>query len=123
MALIQRDQVQPPVLRKQTVPVPGLGGDVIVQGLLLSEIMESRHVNDMAKVPLEGESEDHARARAGGRLVAFTLAKTVVLADGKPLFTEDQWEVFGAEHPGDVLELYNVASSLNGRSLEDTKKN
>ena len=31
--------------------------------------------------------------------------------------------VFGAAHPGDVLELYRVAESLNGRNLEDTKKN
>lgn len=123
MALIERSQVKSPVLRKQTVTVPALGGDVIVRGLLLSELMQKRQVNDTAKVPQEGESEDRARSRAGGQVVSFTLARTVTLADGQPLYSEAEWDVFGADHPGDVLDLFKVAESLNGLNQKEVEKN
>jgi hypothetical protein len=123
MALLERDQVKSPVLRKQTVPVPALGGDVIVRGLLLSELLEKKHVNASAKLPQEGETEERARARAGGQVVAFTLARAVTLGDDKPLYTEAEWEVFGAAHPGEVLDLFSVSESLNGRNKKEVAKN
>ena len=123
MALIERDQVRTPILRKQTVTVPALGGDVVVRGLLLSELLEKKYINSAAKEPMDGETEERARARAGGQLVSFTLARTVTLGDGKPLFTEAEWDVFGAENPGDVLELFNVSESLNGRNKKEVAKN
>lgn len=123
MAILDRNQVKSPVLRKQTVNVPALGAEVVVRGLLLSEVLEKQHVNDVAKVPRDGETEERARSRAGGHIVSFTLARTVTLADGEPLWTEAEWDVFGAEHPGDVLELFRVAESLNGRNKKDIAKN
>lgn len=123
MALIERNQVKPPVLRKQTVAVPALNGDVIVRGLLLSELLEKNHANAENQVPRAGETEQQARARAGGRVVSFTLARTVTLADGKPLFTEEEWDVFGAEHPDAVLDLFKVAEELNGLNKKVVEKN
>jgi hypothetical protein len=123
MALLNRDQVKSPVLRKQTVTVPALGADVVVRGLLLSEMFEKKHVNEEAKKPRDGETEGRARARAGGHVVSYTLARTVTLADGKPLYSEAEWDVFGAENPSDVLELFKVAESLNGRNKQEIAKN
>lgn len=123
MTVLDRNQVKAPVLRRKTVPVPSLGGDVIVRGLRLSELMEKRTVNDEAKVPLDGESEKKARARAGRQVVLFTLSRTVTLADGQPLYTEAEWDTFGADHPSEVLDLFNVAEELNGLKKEAVAKN
>lgn len=123
MAVIERNQVKAPVLRKQTVSVPALGGDVIVRGLLLSEMMVKNHVNAENQVPRAGETEQQARARAGARAVSFTLANTVTAADGKALFTEEEWDVFGAEHTDAVIELFKVAETLNGLNKKAVEKN
>ena len=123
MSLIQRNEVKAPVLRKQTVTVPALNGDVIVRGLLLSELLEKNHVNAENQLPRAGETEQQARARAGGRVVSFTLARTVTLGDGKPLYSEEEWDVFGAENPDAVLDLFKVAEQLNGLNKKAVEKN
>ena len=123
MPLVERNQVKTPVLRKQTVSVPALNGDVIVRGLLLSELLEKNHVNAENQVPRTGETEQQARARAGGHVVSFTLARTVTLGDGQPLYTEQEWDVFGADHPDAVLDLFKVAEELNGLNKKVVEKN
>jgi hypothetical protein len=123
MALIERNQVKAPSLPRETVAVPAMGGDVIVRGLLLSERLELSGFHARLVKPLDGESEEQARSRAGGHLVSFTLARAVELADGKPLFSQAEWDTFGAEHGEAVLGLFQRANLLGGQDIEAAAKN
>jgi hypothetical protein len=123
MALIERNQVKAPSLPRETVAVPALGGDVIVRGLLLSERMQLSSLNAELAEPAPGETEPQARSRAGGHVVAFTLARAVELADGKPLFSHEQWDAFGAEHPEAAIDLFDRARFLGGQNPEAAAKN
>ena len=123
MALIERSQVKAPSLPRETVAVQALGGDVIVRGLLLSERMQLSGLNAHLSQPEPGESEEQARSRAGGHLVSFTLARAVELADGQPLYTQPQWDAFGAEHPEAVLDLFQRARVLGGQDQAAAAKN
>ena len=123
MALIERSQVKAPSLPRETVAVPALGGDVIVRGLLLSERMQLSSLNAQLAEPAPGETEAQARSRAGGHLVSFTLARSVELADGKPLYTQQEWDAFGADHPEAALDLFKRARVLGGQDREEAAKN
>lgn len=123
MAVIERNQVKAPVLRKQTVEVPALGGAVIVRGMYLSEVMETRELVRASNSPADGEKPEQVAARVGALACAHTLAKTVGLADGRPLWSFQEWEVFGAQHVSDVLRLFDVARSLSGLDSELVEKN
>ncbi|MGH6625142.1 MAG: hypothetical protein ACRECD_01120 [Burkholderiaceae bacterium] len=120
---LERNQIKPPVLPKEAVQVDALGGELIVRGLLLSQRLEMSALNAGLSAPLAGETELQARARAGGRLVANTLARCVVLADGEPMWSADQWDQFGATHPEPVLHLFKVARRLGGHDEEAIEKN
>jgi len=104
MGLIQRADVRAPVLPKETVTVEALGGDVIVRGLLLAEKLERNRLS-------------------GGHLVAHTLAHAVELGDGLPLYTAEEWAVFGAQNPAAALDLFKVAQRLSGDDPEANRKN
>lgn len=123
MALLSRDQIKTPVLPKETVHVPGLGGDVVVRGLLLSESLAVRELVRQLRKPLDGETEAQAQARAGAQMCAATLAKAVCLANGEPVWPAHEWEVFGAQHTGDALMLFEVSQRLDGLKAEDVEKN
>jgi hypothetical protein len=123
MALIERSQVKPPSLPRETVAVPALGGDVIVRGLLLSERMQLSGLNAQLSQAEPGESQEQARSRAGGHLVSFTLARAVELADGQPLYTAAEWDAVGAEHPDAVLDLFQRTRALGGQDVEAAAKN
>lgn len=123
MALIERSQIKAPSLPRETVEVSALGGEVIVRGLLLSERLELSGFHNRLADPLPGESEDQARSRAGGQIVAFTLARAVVLADSQPVFTQAEWDTFGAEHPDAVLDLFSRARVLGGQDGAENAKN
>lgn len=99
MALIRKENVQGPVLREEIVPVLGLGGDVLVRGLLLSQRLE-------------------LSLRTSG-MVTFAqmpelLAVCVLDADEKPVFTAKEWEIFGASNFGSVMVLWDKAMELSG---------
>lgn len=123
MSLIERSAVQAPVLPKETVPMPSLGGDVIVRGLLLSERLTLSALSGQLSEPHPGESVELAQARAGAQMVSHTLARAVVLADGQPFYSVAQWDQFGAKHTGDVLALFQASRRLNGYDEGDTEKN
>ena len=42
------------------------------------------------------------------------LALCVLDADSLPLWTQDQWQAFGARHPAQAVELFNAAWRLSG---------
>ncbi len=120
---LERNQIKPPVLQKQSVQVDALGGEVVVRGLLLSERLELSALNGHVSQPKAGEGDDQARARGGAVMVAHTLARTVLLADGLPAYTAQEWDEFGATHPDAVLELFKVSRRMGGQDLEDVEKN
>ncbi len=120
---VARGQAKTPVLPKEVVPVDAIGGEVIVRGLLMSEQMAITAQIMQASAPRDGESEEAARIRARSERVAQTLARTVVLDDGKPLWSVAEWDVFGCREPAAALELFRVAQRLNGQDDEATAKN
>jgi hypothetical protein len=123
MALIERSQIKAPSLPRETVAVPALGGDVIVRGLLLSERLELSGFHERLSDPRPGETPEQARSRAGGQIVAFTLARAVELADGAPVFTQAEWDTFGSDHPDAVLGLFQRARVLGGQDGAENAKN
>ena len=104
MALLQRADVRAPVLPKETVTVGALGGDVIVRGLLLAEKLDRNRLS-------------------GGHMVAHTLACAVELGDGTPLYSAEEWAVFGAQHADAALDLFKTAQRLSGDDPEVNRKN
>lgn len=109
---IERATLKPPVLPKQAVPVASLGGEVIVRGLKLSERLAL-----FANLGEAGAAPEQAFVH-----VPRVLARVVVLADGAPVFSEEEWEVHGATWPEEVFELFRVAQKLSGLDGDDAKK-
>lgn len=112
-----------PVLPRRTVLIAELGAEVIVRGMLLSERMALSAMGADLAALQPGETAQQAQARAGREVVFFTLSRCVVLADDAPLFTAAQWDAFGAQHPGAVLDLYKQARQLGGYEEDDNAKN
>lgn len=123
MTVLERGSVPEPVLRKEAVPVESLGGDVVVRGLELTELLMLSGIQRALREPLEGETEDAAHARAGAQIVAKTLHVAVLMADGKPLWSEAQWNVHGAKHLHEAMGLYNKVNQLSGQDAEAVEKN
>lgn len=121
--VLNRSQVPVQKLPEQVEPVPELGGDVVVRGLLLSERMQIDDINEKAKVPQEGETDEDARIRAGKLVVPRMLSATVVDDEGQPLFSLEQWDVFGGKHRATTFRLFDIALRLSGRITEVVEKN
>ena len=126
MPALQRAAVKSPVLPKEAVQVDALGGEVIVRGLLASERM---WLTEQAIGRIQADDAQPAAADATDELgipyqrIPRVLAQVVSLDDGKPLYTADEWQVFGGQHPGALLDLYGVAKRLSGMDLSKVKKN
>lgn len=121
--VVNRSQVKEPKLPQQIEPCPELGGDVVVRGLLLSERMELDEINEKAKAPLEGETDEQARTRAGKLVVPRTLHACVVDDEGQPVLSVDQWDIFGGAHRGTTFRLFEIALHMCGRIPEAVQKN
>ena len=109
---LDRASLKAPVLPKEAVSVASLGGEVIVRGLKLSERLAL-----FANLGEEGAAPEQAFVH-----VPRVLARVVILADGEPVFTEEQWEIHGASYPDDVFALFKVAQKLSGLDSDDAKK-
>jgi hypothetical protein len=120
---LTREQMQRPALRTETVPMPALGGDVIVRELLLDEKLLNTSQQHADRVPLEGEGEEAAKARAGVSMVSRVLAWCVVQPDGAPLMSRAEWREFGGAHLQETLDAFNVALRLSGFDLAEVEKN
>lgn len=87
---------------KETVPVPALGGDVVVRGLMLSErlgLYASRAGRDgkaLLDVP---------------EILALCASRRRWLA----VFDVTEWDAFGIKHGEAALQLFNVALVRVGR--------
>lgn len=105
MAAIRRASLAAPTPPKEAVTVDSLGGEVIVRGLLLRDRLELATTSDKFAA------------------VSALLAATVVDADGEQLWTQGDWEAFGARHYDDALRLFVVAQRLSGLAGEEAEKN
>jgi hypothetical protein len=104
MAVLKKGDIKSPALPKETVQVDVLGGEVVVKGLLMTE-----------RIALFQKHE--------GATIAQMLAMTVIDGEGKQLFNEQEWDVFGATHFAASLELFKVAKRLSGLDAEVEAKN
>ena len=105
---VKKADVKKPVLPKEAVRVESMGGELVVRGLLFSERMAL-----------------FAEAGEGAQVMAYVprlLAVTVLDADAKPVFTAEEWEVFGTGNEADMLALMQVALRLSGLQGEAVKK-
>ena len=106
---LTKAQITRPVLKKEAVAVPELGGEVIVRGLLLSERFAL----------FSGINEANAKFLQMPRL----LSMVVVDAEGAAVMTEQEWDVFGAESFTAMSALFEVAKRLSGLDAEVVAKN
>ena len=106
---LKKSEIKPPVLPKETHDVPELGGEVVVRGLLLSERLAL-----FADAQADGGRFSH---------IARLLACVVIDAEGKPVFTADEWEQFGASNFEAVLRVFEIARRLSGLDAEVREKN
>lgn len=106
MKVLNKKDIKPPTLPKETVDVPELGGAVVVRGLLLRE-----------RVELLASQEDK-----GYTHISKMLSLTVVDDKGAPVFTQDEWEEFGNQHFSASLHLLEVAKRLSGMNVEVAQK-
>src|SRR5574337_1282139 len=99
MALIKKSDVQRPVVREEIVPVSGLGGDVLVRGLLLSQRLE-------------------LSLRTSGQVTFEQMPQLLELcildADGESIYTAAEWELYGAKNFADTMLLWDKSMELSG---------
>lgn len=78
MTILSRKAVKLPPLRKKTVDVSELGGEVVLQALMLSDSLRISRIKD------------------GHERVKEILAVGVLADDGKPLWTAPEWDQWGS---------------------------
>lgn len=103
---LKKSDIARPALPMEAVEVPELGGEVIVRGLRLSE-----------RLDLAVDSEE------GYRRITRMLSIVVVDTDQVPIFSQDEWEVFGAKNAEAVMRLWVVSKRLSGLDVESAEKN
>lgn len=123
MATINRQAATLPPLPTAEVEVPEAGGVLKVRALLLTERLDLSRRRAADARPRPGETDEDANARAARAAVTSTLAMCVLADDDRPLWTERQWDQFGAVHLLPCLNLFNEAMRLSGADLEAERKN
>jgi hypothetical protein len=126
MAVITREDVAAHAaeeLKRETVSVPALRGDVVLTELSLEQRLDFDKVlrgdgNAEAKPGIPPSAAKAKAAPASRRsdyaLVPELLAMAVLAADDAPLFTVQQWRVFGARNKLITVQLFNAAMRLSG---------
>jgi hypothetical protein len=109
--LLKRADVQKPTLPQEVVPVPELGGDVIVRGLGLAARMR---MHDAFKGMGSEKSWGH---------MAVLLEPSVLADDDEPLFSASEWEAFGVAHGPKFWELWDIAWRLSDLDGKEAAKN
>lgn len=109
MATIKAGQLPSPSLPTQEVHVPEMGGSVIVRCMRVTD-----------RWALFNIDEDDR-----GRYVTRTLAHCVVDDEGTPIWTEEEWDIFGATNEEVIVSLMGVCRELSELTddVDDTKKN
>lgn len=125
MAMLSREQAESaaPQVRRETAPMPSLGGDVTVRGRTLPEALILNALSFEEVKPLPGETDQQMHTRNGARVIAHTLHLQVVLEDDQPMWSVDQWLAHGAAHAKEVLGLYEVAERVSAADSAVALKN
>lgn len=110
MASLTRKTLQAPVLRKEAVPCPGLGGDVVVRMLTLSERLALM-------------DRTRGEARRYGQLADLLAVAAIDAETGEPLMSAEEWDLMAADHWQDALALMEAARRLSGLEAEVVEKN
>lgn len=116
MALLTSADVVRPVLAREEVPAPFLGGDVCVRGLLQSEKVSLSRL-------MAGFSDSLTTDERLSLLVPHMLAMAVVGADDKPLLDAPAWDAYMGRHKQAAIELFNKAYTLADFGGEQAEKN
>lgn len=93
---LNRSQLKEPTLAKEPVDVPELGGEVIVQSMMMSDRLQ------IATADLPQFAH-----------IAEVLARSVVDDEGVRFWTAQQWEVFGGQHQEAAWKLFETAKRLS----------
>lgn len=104
--VVEKKDIARPVRRAETVATEDLG-EVVVRQVTLSAYL------DIVR-----------RNLAGGEMpIAAMLADCVVDAAGEPIFSEPEWEVWGARHLKTMWVLYDKVRALSNLDPEAAEKN
>lgn len=103
--VVAKKDVARPVRRAETVATEDLG-EVVVRQMALTPYLDS------------------VRRAVNGELpIAAMLADCVVDAAGEPIFSEAEWEVWGARHLKTMWVLYDKVRALSNLDPEAAEKN
>lgn len=106
--MLKRDNIAAPQRRMQVVRVDAapFNGEVGVRQLMLGEWLAA---------------EEAAKGARDARLFPHLLAACVVDADGLPVWTADQWDLWAVEHVAAFMALLDTTLQVNGRAPGDAK--
>lgn len=121
MSLIAREQIAPCELPEEVVTVAAIGGDVLVRGMDMPQLIRFRARQRAVQALKRGEKQEDADQRAGAELMPILLEMTVMAGDGEPVYSAAQWGVFTIKHQDDALQLCGVAMRLSGLEKEPGK--
>lgn len=107
MSVIKRGAVVAPAIGRETIEVPEMGGEVVVRGMTMAE----RLVTGSADAGIDQMSQ-----------ITFGLSRCVLIDDGEPLFTQDQWEAYGAKNLDVAIRLWTAVRRLSLLTVEDVEK-
>jgi hypothetical protein len=119
MTIKREDVKEPSAVRQEEVPVDAIGGDVIVRGLMLADRLQLW----AEEQPQGAETPEDASRRSKATIIERQLARMVVLDDGQPLWSADQWKAFGQQHADEAFRLYNLGNSFSGGDTKAIEKN
>lgn len=100
MTVLARGEAKLPPLRRKTIDVPELGGEVIAQALTLSESLRISMLDIEPRLRLP-----------------HILAVGILADDKKPLWTVEEWDQFGSVDENRVVcmelcgEIFNLSKS------------
>jgi len=116
--VVNRGSVPAPTLPKETVTVEALGGEVVVCGMLLTQRLAIQaRMRQLRASAVEGGADPTMT------VVPEVLALSVIDDEGHPVYTTQQWEVFGGQQQGQALGLFNAAMRLSGFDGKASEKN
>lgn len=106
MAVINKANVPPPMVPKRVIEnVEGIGGDVVIRGLYLSER------NKLFSLAAQGKAE-----------LSLLLHMAVVDDKDQAIYSVEEWEQYGAANYRTALDLFAVAKELSGLNAEVNKE-
>lgn len=111
-------------LASELVAVQALGGSVLVRELSLEARLDFERAL-RARKPAAAVAEQDAADEVADvhAMVPHLLAVTVLLDDGAPLYSVQEWRAFGARNIEAAVGLFNTAMRLSGFNADENQKN